>query len=101
SPDGQTLYFMANATTLRKGKPVKLGAMQIGDDGVSNFKIYAAQFRGESFKNPIALPFNNSEYNCVHPCSAPDGNTLCFSSDMPGGYGGFDLYKVTRMNNGT
>ena len=27
----------------------------------------------------------------------PDGNTLYFSSDRPGGHGGFDIYKVQKL----
>lgn len=42
------------------------------------------------------LPFNNAHYNYAHPSVSEDGNTLYFSSDMPGGYGGMDLYRVTR-----
>lgn len=44
------------------------------------------------------LPFNNPQYSYAHPSVSEDGNTLYFSSDMPGGYGGMDLYRVTRTN---
>lgn len=44
------------------------------------------------------LPFNNPLYSYAHPSVSEDGNTLYFSSDMPGGYGGMDLYRVTRTN---
>lgn len=33
-----------------------------------------------------------SEYSYAHPYLFNDGKSLLFTSDMPGGYGGFDLY---------
>lgn len=44
--------------------------------------------------------FYNSTYNMAHPAVTPDGNTLVFASDMPGGQGGMDLYKSERKANG-
>jgi outer membrane protein OmpA-like peptidoglycan-associated protein len=42
------------------------------------------------------LPFNSDEYSCRHPSMSADGMTLYFSSDMPGGFGGFDVYRVKK-----
>ena len=36
----------------------------------------------------------------MHPAVSRDGKTLYFASDMPGGYGGYDLYSV-RYSGGT
>lgn len=44
------------------------------------------------------LPFNNPEYSYAHPSVSENGSVLFFASDMPGGYGGNDLYRVTRIN---
>lgn len=43
------------------------------------------------------LPFNNPEYSFSHPWISEDGNTLYFASDIPGGKGGLDLYRATRI----
>jgi outer membrane protein OmpA-like peptidoglycan-associated protein/tetratricopeptide (TPR) repeat protein len=43
-----------------------------------------------------AVPFNDKEYSVAHPALSADAQTLYFASDMPGGYGGMDLYKTTR-----
>ncbi len=40
--------------------------------------------------------FNSPTYSVGQPALTEDGNTLYFTSDMPGGYGKTDLYKVTR-----
>jgi hypothetical protein len=41
---------------------------------------------------PSELPFNSKMYSCVQPAISADGKFLIFSSDMPGGQGGLDLY---------
>jgi len=45
------------------------------------------------------LPFADPAYSFAHPSISEDGNTLFFSSDKPGGYGGMDLYVSFRHNN--
>jgi len=44
------------------------------------------------WSDPIDLPFNSESYTCGHPCLSPDGNSMYFSSDMPGGQGGKDIW---------
>ncbi len=62
------------------------------DDGTIKLKVFSADVNGESITNFQGLPFNSDEYSVAHPCLTPDGSRLYFSSDMPGGYGGMDLY---------
>lgn len=100
SPDGTILYFSANATSIKPGKKKSVGGIEVSEEGVSNFKIYAAPSDGGMFQNPVQLPFNDEEYSCIHPSITDDGNTLFFSSNMPGGFGGFDLYKSVRNETG-
>jgi outer membrane protein OmpA-like peptidoglycan-associated protein/tetratricopeptide (TPR) repeat protein len=47
-----------------------------------------------------AVPFNDREYSVAHAALTPDGQTLYFCSDKPGGYGGVDLYKSVRDQSG-
>ncbi|HTF18397.1 MAG TPA: OmpA family protein [Chryseolinea sp.] len=59
--------------------------------------LYDAHFDSQKSTWDVSpLPFNNSGYSYAHPCISEDGSTLYFSSDMSGGYGGMDLYRVTR-----
>lgn len=46
-------------------------------------------------------PVNATGYWDSHPTISYDGNTLIFSSDRPGGYGGADLYITTRQADGS
>lgn len=43
--------------------------------------------------NVIGLNINSAEYSVKNPSISSDGKTLYFSSDMPGGYGNFDIYS--------
>src|SRR5690606_7591859 len=38
------------------------------------------------------LPFNSDQYSTGHPSLSADERLLFFVSDMPGGYGGTDIY---------
>jgi outer membrane protein OmpA-like peptidoglycan-associated protein/tetratricopeptide (TPR) repeat protein len=101
SEDGMLVYFSANATKVKKGLVKKrVGDIEISSDGVANMKIYVARFENGKFISPQELPFNNKEYNCMHPFITDNGNTLYFASDMPKGLGGTDIYKVTRIADG-
>lgn len=48
------------------------------------------------WKKDKKFPFNSRDYSVAHPSFSPSGDTLIFVSDMPGGYGGTDLYYTVR-----
>lgn len=75
-----------------KGKSAK------SSEGVRKLKLYSAVFRGSKWHDITELPFNSSEYSVGHPAFSPDDQKLYFVSDMPGGYGGTDLYVVEFKN---
>ncbi|MCB0587389.1 MAG: OmpA family protein [Phaeodactylibacter sp.] len=51
---------------------------------------------GWSNLNPLS--FSSDDYSIVHPSLSSDGKRLYFSSDMPGGHGGKDLYLSFQEN---
>ncbi len=79
------------------------GKARKDDEGVIRLKIYSAEGSGgegsTSFSNMESLPFNSDEYSVAHPALSPDGQNLYFASDMPGGFGGMDLY-VSEQEDG-
>jgi outer membrane protein OmpA-like peptidoglycan-associated protein len=50
--------------------------------------------KGE-WSKPLPVPFNNDKYNVTHPFYDEKSKQLYFSSDMPGGVGGMDIYKCS------
>ncbi|MBB4119723.1 outer membrane protein OmpA-like peptidoglycan-associated protein [Mesonia hippocampi] len=85
--DGETMYFSRNDYTD--------GKYEADEAGIGRLKIYKATKVNGKWDAVKSLPFNDSQYTVAHPALSPDGKTLYFSSDMPGGFGGADLYKVS------
>ena len=69
---------------------------------VNRLGLFTAQKSksGSGWTSPTALPFNNPAYSVGHPALTEDGQTLYFVSDMPGGFGGTDLY-TSQLVDGT
>ncbi|MGH1337576.1 MAG: OmpA family protein [Aureispira sp.] len=66
--------------------------MNKADDNIIRLKVYQSRGAPKKYSEPRPLPFNSDEYSVVHPSLSDDGEMLFFASDMPGGFGGFDLY---------
>lgn len=67
-----------------------------GKDGKGkNCRIFMATAAGTQWADPQPLPFSTDSFTCGHPALTKDGMIMYFSSDMPGGQGGKDLWYVT------
>jgi outer membrane protein OmpA-like peptidoglycan-associated protein len=85
--DGQQMYFTRSGLNQNKnGK------------GIS--RIFMATVNGKKWKDVKQLDIGEEGYSVGHPAISPDNNTMYFSSDMPGGYGGKDIWKVVRQGEG-
>jgi len=83
--DQSEIFFTRNNIT--DGKVGK------SDDNIVKLKVFSASNTGGSnWGKPEGLPFNSDEYSVAHPTLTTDGTRLYFSSDMPGGFGGMDIY---------
>ncbi len=72
-----------------------------GKDGKGkNCRIYTANATGTQWSEPEVLPFSSDSFSCGHPFLNKTGEVLYFSSNMPGGYGGKDLWYVTYSKRG-
>lgn len=54
--------------------------------------IYSGGYAGGEWTGIQPFPYNNPDFNFMHPFLSEDGNMLFFSSDMRGGMGRFDIY---------
>jgi len=60
---------------------------------VSGCQIYTADKKGKNWSDPIRIPLTDSlGYSVGHPATDRKGTFIVFSSDMPGGRGGKDLW---------
>ena len=96
SADGTQIIFTRNNYNNGKAKT--------SAENVNKLKLYTARQVDGAWVDVVELPFNSDEYSVGHPAlgRGPDGmpdQLLFFASDMPGGFGGTDLY-VTRWLNG-
>lgn len=92
--DLKTVYFTRNN--------MSAGKLRRDDQGIQNLKIYIADVDEEGkWSNERELGINSRDYSVGHPSVSADGKYLYFASDMPGGFGGADIYKVEIKVDGT
>ena len=79
SPDGRTMYF-----TRCSSDP----------DYPRNAEIWQSARSDASWSSPTKVEISSDTLsNFAHPAISPDGTWLYFVSDMPGGEGGYDLWR--------
>lgn len=92
-PSLDTLIF--TRSVLASNKKAKLG--EIG----KQYLLIAIK-KGDEWIEKDKLPFNSGgAFSVQHPALSPDGKLLYFASDMPGGFGGMDLYYSEKLANGS
>ncbi len=91
--DGKRMYFDRN--------DYYEGDFDKSEEGVNQINLYYAELIDGQWKGVQSVPWNSDEYSVQHPSLSSDGNTLYFTSDMPGGQGMSDIYKVTVNKDGT
>ena len=84
SRDGSRVIFTRN--NYNNGK------YRQSSDGINKLKLYTATQTSGTWQDVEELPFNSNEYSTGHPALSKDDNLLYFASDMPGGFGGTDIY---------
>ena len=86
SADGQELFYTISKTS--RGET--LGTA-----------IYSSKRSGGEWSEPQKLKIlPDSSLNVAHPAPSPEGDFLYFVSDMPGGFGGKDIWRVPREGAG-
>lgn len=67
---------------------------------VNPIGIYLYRKTGDNWVFDSELPVNSYGYKVFHPAWDEENSRLIFASDMPGGYGGTDLYSIIKTENG-
>lgn len=96
SPDGNTMYFSRESYFEKDYEKDTLS-----DRRYSQLYLYKATKLGSDWDTVEALSLNSENYSVKNPSVSPDGKTLYFASNMPGGFGKFDIYKAPINSDGT
>ncbi len=87
SPDGRELYIY-------KANNIVNNKKNVGD-------IFVSKLERGRWSTPKSLGKNiNSPYKENDASISADGNTIYFSSNRPGGFGGMDIYMAKKQENG-
>ncbi|MBP5380612.1 MAG: OmpA family protein [Bacteroidaceae bacterium] len=86
SPDGKTMYFTRCSY----------------DSDYPRFaEIYSSTRSDASWGKPQLVEISKDTLSSyAHPAVSPDGRWLYFTSDMPGGLGGLDIWRIALTENG-
>lgn len=80
SADGQTMYLSRSMPSSTENTTVE---------------IFTSKRSDASWNEPVKLEiFGDSLFSAGHPAISPDGRFLYFVSDMPGGFGGTDIWRI-------
>ena len=86
SPDGKTMYFTR---------------CTFDPDYPRFAQIFTSQRTDASWGNPQPLAISKDTLSSyAHPAVSPDGRWLYFVSDMPGGLGGLDIWRIAMTDQG-
>lgn len=99
SPDnGKTIYvsitYPGKSVTVEKVNGTKYVTQRLG--------LFIYTLNDGIYSEPVPFPYNDLEkYSLSHPAFSLDGQTLYFASDMPGGFGGSDIWYSEKQADGT
>ena len=91
--EDETIMFLSRnkkAVVEMKGK----------EKNVNPMGIYIYKYENSYWIYDSELPVNSYGYKVFHPAWDERNQRLIFASDMPGGYGGTDLYSIEKTENG-
>ena len=114
SPSGDTMYFAREtyySKSYYKDSIVKNGSTNKQISVINLYRATRCTKKEITWKNNgncnfnkgwnvSELEINSAYYSMKNPALSCDGKTLYFSSDMPGGFGNYDIYKSEIKKDG-
>ena len=96
TPDGNTAYF-----TRESYYEDEYQKDSLNNTKYSQLYIYKATKLKDSWDTFESLEINDVNFSNKNPMVSPDGKHLYFSSNMPGGFGLYDLYVAEIKDDGS
>ena len=90
--DGNSIIFTRN--NFNEGKFGK------STEDINKLKLFFANKTGSDWTGIKEFEYNDAEYSIAHPALSADGQTLYFTSDMPGSIGGTDIWMCVARSGG-
>ncbi|WP_397363811.1 OmpA family protein [Olleya sp. R77988] len=94
SADGKTMFFSRDGHSQGSSKKLKGNRVKLAQQG-----LYKATLIEGKWSNITPLPINSKDYTVSHPSLSYDGKTLYFASNMSGGFGDSDIWKISVNGN--
>ena len=96
SADGNTIYFTRESFYEKEFEKSEENKNKYGQS-----YIYKATKLKDKFNIIESLDINDPSFSNKNPMVSPDGKHLYFSSNRPGGFGMYDIYKASINDDGT
>lgn len=97
--EGPAVFFDNGNKLIFTRNNFNLGEERTSVEGINKLKLYYSEKSAAGrWTKAVSLPFNSDDYSVGHPTYHEATSTLYFASDMSGGKGKSDLYKVTFIN---
>jgi outer membrane protein OmpA-like peptidoglycan-associated protein/tetratricopeptide (TPR) repeat protein len=96
SPDGNTMYFSRESFFEKEYEKDSISKVRY-----SLLHLFDANKIDGKWDNVQGFAINSENYSVKNPSVSADGTTLYFASDMPGGFGLFDIYKAAINSDGS
>lgn len=90
--NSKTFYFSKNLSSKKLSTKAAYGKNGISTEGKNVLGIFTTKSINNVWEELTPAAFNNIEYSCTHPTLMSNGRVMYFASNMPGGYGGYDIY---------
>jgi outer membrane protein OmpA-like peptidoglycan-associated protein len=88
--EGTLIYYSRNIEISSKLRDVFDSKNQLG--------LFQARLVDGVWTDISPFPYNSTEYSNTTPALTPDGKRIYFASNMPGGFGGADLYYCDMVD---
>ncbi|MDR2938621.1 MAG: tetratricopeptide repeat protein [Prevotellaceae bacterium] len=100
SPNDSTTVYYTRSSTQGTTTRQKVGH-EIVRKFSNNLEIYSAKQTEHGWELVTPFEHNNAKlYSVMHPALSPNGKTLYFVSNMPGGVGGYDIWTCDLQSSG-